>query len=168
MDFESYKKLWSQFDSDLFKFKSEIFYKKRKEFCYGGEYTLVCNLSTGELKQCYCGKVLCNIYDKAPIHFRAIGHGCGYSHCYNGHVFLTMGAIPELITPSYAMLRNRITLGGEEWLTSDMRLFMEQRADMNNDCYTLKQKAIADLKSLDLIVKAKIKSILKKKELKNI
>ena len=32
--FDEYKEIWGSFDSELFKFKSEIFYKKRNEFCY--------------------------------------------------------------------------------------------------------------------------------------
>lgn len=166
MDFETYKKTWGGFDSQLFDFKSEIFYKKRKEFCYAGEYTLVCNLSSGELKQCYCGKVLGNIYSDSKLSFRAIGHGCGYSHCYNGHVFLAMGAIPELRTPSYASLRNRLDEKGREWLNDDTKLFMEQRADMNNQRYSLCKKIDADIHSLDLIAKAILKSILKKRDLR--
>lgn len=166
MDFETYIKTWSAFNSELFNFKSRIFYKKRKEFCYAGEYTLVCNLSTGELKQCYCGKVIGNIYNNEEIKFRAIGHGCGYSHCYNGHVFLAMGAIPELVTPTYASMRNRIDSYGNEWLNDDMKAFMMQRADMNNPRYTVKQKINSDLHSCDLILKAKIKAILKKRDLR--
>lgn len=164
LDFDEYRQTWGVFDSELFDFKSEIFYKKRKEFCYAGEYTLVCNLSSGELKQCYCGKQLCNIYDEGIIPFRAIGHGCGYSHCYNGHVFLTMGAIPEIETPSYDQLRNRITNNKEEWLTPDMKAFMKQRADMNNPRYSLLKKVKSDVYSMDLILKAAIKALLKKKE----
>lgn len=167
LSFEEYKKTWKVFDSELFDFKSDIFYRKRKEFCYAGEYTLVCNLSSGELKQCYCGKTLCNIYDSGDISFRAIGHGCGYAHCYNGHVFLTMGVIPELVTPSYDQLRNRVTDKGEEWLTEEMKSFMNQRADMNNPRYSTIEKLNCDLHSADLILKAAVKSIIKKKELKN-
>lgn len=166
MDFQTYKKTWGVFNSELFNFKSEIFYKKRKEFCYAGEYTLVCNLSSGELKQCYCGKVLGNIYDEGAIPFRAIGHGCGYAHCYNGHVFLAMGAIPELNTPSYDQLRNRSDDDEKEWLNDDVKAFMNQRADMNNPRYTMGQKLKADFHSLDLMAKAKLKAILKKRDLR--
>lgn len=166
MDFETYKKTWGVFDSELFNFKSQIFYKKRKEFCYAGEYTLVCNLSSGELKQCYCSKVIGNIYSDSRFDFRAIGHGCGYSHCYNGHVFLAMGAIPELETPTYESMRNRIDDNGNEWLNDDMKSFMKQRADLNNPRYTITQKINADMHSCDLIMKAKLKAILKKRDLR--
>lgn len=166
MDFDTYKRVWGRFDSKLFDFKSQIFYKKRKEFCYAGEYTLVCNLSSGDLKQCYCGKVVGNIYRDSKINFRAIGHGCGYSHCYNGHVFLAMGAIPEVDTPTYESMRNRVTSAGTEWLNDPMKSFMRQRADMNNPRYNLKQKVNSDIHSLDLIIKAKIKALLKKRELR--
>lgn len=167
LDFETYKKTWGVFSSELFKYKSEIYYKKRKEFCYAGEYTLVCDLSTGDMKQCYCGKVIDNIYSNRPLRFRAIGHGCGYSHCYNGHVFLPLGAIPELKTPSYDKLRNRMTNDGIEWITPEMLSFMRQRADINNSCYGFLKKISTDICNMDLIIKAIIKCIIKKKELKN-
>ena len=45
--FEENKQIWGQFDSDLYKFKSSIFYQKRKEFCYAGEWSAYLNLETG-------------------------------------------------------------------------------------------------------------------------
>ncbi len=166
LDFEAYKKTWGVFDSELFKFKSDIFYKTRKEFCYGGEYTLVLNLSSGDLRQCYCGKSLCNIYDEGKIPFRAIGHACGYYHCYNGHVFLPMGAIPKLDTPTYDVLRNKTTLAGEEWLQPEMKEFMRQRVCDNRPRYTTGQKLKSDFCSIDLMMKAVLKFILKRRSLR--
>lgn len=164
-DFETYKEIWKGFNSELFDFKSEIFYKKRREFCYAGEYTLTCDLSNGNLKQCYCGKTLCNIYDEGPIHFRAIGNACGYAHCYNGHVFLSMGAIPELSTPSYDLLRNRVTSDGQEWIFPRMKEFMKQKASDNNPRYSCFQQIKSNFYSLDLIAKAKVKAVTKIKDL---
>lgn len=148
-DWDKYKELWGVFDSDLFSFKTSIFYKKRKEFCYAGEWSVWVNLTTGLMKQCYCGVELDNIYrdiDK-PLHFEAIGCNCELAHCYNGHAFLTLGDIPELDTISYAQVRNRIDNQNREWLQPDMKAFISQKLYDNNEQYSLKQKKKANRRS---------------------
>lgn len=142
-NFEEYKKIWGVFNSDLFKFKSTIFYKKRKEFCYAGDWSIYVNLSTGDTKQCYCGRELDNIYKniEKPLKFEAIGCNCSQPHCYNGHAFLALGDIPELETPTYAELRNRVNKNnGKEWLNPKMKAFMSQKLYDNNPEYTEKEK----------------------------
>ena len=59
---EEYKNVWSSFDSDLFKYKIQVFNEKRTEFCYAGVWSYALNIGTGELKQCYQGKLIQNIY----------------------------------------------------------------------------------------------------------
>ena len=147
-DFEEYKKIWEQFKSELFSFKSQIFYHKRKEFCYAGEWSAYLNLDTGVLRQCYCGKILGNIYDNLmdPIPFEAIGHHCTLAHCYNGHAFLTLGDIPELNTPTYADVRNRICLDGSEWLSPKMKEFMKSKLCESNQEYSIIKKGLLSLK----------------------
>lgn len=141
--FEEYKKIWGQFDSELFRFKSEIFYKHRDEFCYAGDWSAYLNLDTGVLRQCYCGKVIDNIYENidSPIHFEPIGHGCTLAHCYNGHAFLTVGDIPELETPTYAQTRNRICADESEWLQPEMKAFMDSKLYETNKEYSFIHKA---------------------------
>ncbi|MCQ2514706.1 MAG: radical SAM protein [Ruminococcus sp.] len=141
--FDEYKKIWGTFDSDLFKFKSSIFYLKRKEFCYAGEWSIYLDLNSGNYRQCYCGKYLGNIYNniEEPLHFEVIGNHCPFSHCYNGHSFLTLGDIPELNTPSYATLRNRVCSDGTSWLQKDMKNFMESKLIESNDEYSNIKKA---------------------------
>ena len=140
--FEEYPKIWGQFSSDLFEYKKTIFYKKRKEFCYAGDWSFYLNLETGTMKQCYCGKELGNIYDdlekKLPL--EAIGHYCTQPHCYNGHAFLTLGVIPELESPCYAQVRNRVSEDGSEWLTPKMKAFMSSKLFESNKEYTSIQK----------------------------
>lgn len=93
--FEEYKKIWGVFDSKLFDFKASIFYQKRTEFCYAGDWTFYVNLGSGEATQCYCGKRIGNIFDEKPLKLEAIGKNCTQAHCYNGHVWLTFGDIPQ-------------------------------------------------------------------------
>lgn len=141
-NFEEYKDIWKTFDSNLFEFKSEIFGKKRKEFCYAGDWSVYLNLITGDLRQCYCGKTIDNIYENPdkPIKFCAIGNNCTMPHCYNGHAYLALGDIPELDTPNYAELRNRKKINGEEWLKNDMKKFMSNKLNENNEEYSKSKK----------------------------
>ena len=136
--FEEYKSIWGTFNSKLFEFKTEIFYKKRKEFCYAGEWSANLNLETGDITQCYCGKKLDNIYAniEEPIYFEPVGYNCGIAHCYNGHVFLALGDIPTLDAPTYAEERNRICEDGSEWLFPDMKEFMSHKLCENNTAFS--------------------------------
>lgn len=162
--FDEYKNIWGQFHSQLFDFKSKIFYHKRNEFCYAGDWSAYLNLDTGVLRQCYCGKVLGNIYDDvtAPIPFQAIGHGCTLPHCYNGHAFLTLGDIPELDTPSYAAVRNRKCTDGTEWLTDNMREFIQSKLSDSNREYSILKKSRMVLKEKIIPLKQRVYQIKKK------
>lgn len=149
--FEEYKAIWGQFDSDLFRFKSEIYQCKRKEFCYAGIWSMHVNMGTGDVNQCYGGNLIDNIYadvDK-PLHFKAIGYGCRFAYCYNGHAFLTLGDIPELQTPTYAQLRNRVCEDGSEWLTPETRAFFESKLCESNKPYSFMKKAACKLEDFE-------------------
>ena len=164
LNYDEYKKVWGQFDSELFRFKSELFFKNRKEFCYAGDWSAYLNLETGILTQCYCGKKICNIYEESgPIPFRAIGKNCSLPHCYNGHAFLALGDIPELQTPTYADVRNRVCTDGSEWLAPGMKEVMQSKLSESNEEYSFWQK----MRSYDLRGKVK-RSVLyqKMRELK--
>lgn len=145
-DWESYKKIWGQFQSDLFDFKTTIFYKHRNEFCYAGDWSVYVNLGTGDMRQCYCGSVIDNIYKQPDkkLRFSAVGTHCSMAHCYNGHAFLTLGVIPELNTITYDQVRNRTDNLGREWLQPEMKSFMSQKLADNNEEYSPKQKRQVD------------------------
>ena len=126
-----YGKIWSVFDSPLFDFKLRIFGEKRFEFCYAGQWSLYCNLATGDYFQCYGGDFLGNIRNvRKPIHFRAIGR-CRLPHCFNGHAFLALGNIPEMPTPTYAQERDRKYDGGG-WLMPCMSDFFNTKTFESN------------------------------------
>ena len=163
-DFSEYKKIWGQFDSEMFNFKSTIFGEKRKEFCYAGEWSVYMNLVTGNYMQCYCGKRLGNIYENIdkPIKFMPIGCNCTQPHCYNGHAFLTFGDIPELKSPTYDKLRNRVCLDGTEWLTSDMKFFMQSKLVDENRIYDDKEKKKINNKNLRYLKLKNLKKKIKK------
>jgi hypothetical protein len=132
--FDEYKNIWGQFNSELFAYKTSIFYKKRTEFCNAGDWSIVVNLGTGEYRQCYCGDTLGNIYKnpKKKLNLYPIGHGCREPHCYNGHAFLTLGDIPELLSPTYAEVRNRACADGTEWLSPTMKQFISTKLSESN------------------------------------
>ncbi|MBR3755235.1 MAG: radical SAM protein [Clostridia bacterium] len=140
--YDEYKKIWSVFDSNLFKFKSEIFYKKRKEFCYAGVWSFFVHLDSGDIYQCGYHKNIGNIYKdvSVPIEYCAVGNNCKVAHCFNGHSFLALGAIPELNTPTYTQLRNRVCIDGSEWLTEDVKYLFSSKLCESNEEYSAKQK----------------------------
>jgi len=162
--FEEYLEIWQQFNSELINFKKEIFGVKRKEFCYAGEWTGYLNLVTGDLRQCYCGLEIDNIYEDIdrPIKFFPIGCNCTQPHCYNGHSFLSFGNIPEINSPTYDKLRNRVQLNGTEWLTPEMKNFMQSKLVETNKEYSEKEKKEINKKNLKYIRNNKIKQKIKK------
>lgn len=141
MSREEYYKTWSIFDSKLFDYKFSIFGEKRTEFCHAGDWTTYLDMGTGILYQCYKSLYNQNIFDNVdkPIHFKPIGCNCLQPHCFNGHAWLALGAIPTLIAPTYAELRNRNCVDGTEWLQSKMKDFMSQKLFENNTEYSDQQ-----------------------------
>ena len=164
---EDYIKTWSIFDSELFNFKMKIFGEKRKEFCYAGDWSFVLNLANGDIKQCYRGLPIQNIYKdlNEPIKKLAVGNCCTEPHCFNGHAFLTFGDIKGLETPTFFDLRNRKPENDREWVIGDMKQFMTQKLFDSNEEYSQKQKNTTNIKNNVLInknkIKRKIKGILK-------
>ena len=142
LNMEEYKKVWGSFESDLFSEKIRLLSEKRTEFCYAGEWTLFLDLKSGDLKQCYRGKIIDNIYKDVPgpLHFKPIGHDCPEQYCYNGHAWLTLGAIPELNMKTYADVRNRDCYEGTSWLTDTVKNFFEQKLETCNIKYNEKSK----------------------------
>ncbi len=122
MPVDDYLKTWKKFDSNMFDFKYSVFGVKRQEFCYAGMWSLYVNLATGDARQCYGFEVTQNIYknmDK-PLYLRPVGKCCKQPFCYNAHAFMALGVIPEVETPTYADIRDRIDSEGKHWLTDEV------------------------------------------------
>ena len=155
---EEYQKAWRTFDSKLFDYKFSVFGKKRREFCYAGDWAAFLNLGTGELTQCNCSLTSQNIFtnlDK-PIDFNAIGHFCRLPHCYNAHAWLTLGTIPKLKSPTYAEVRDRCCMDGSEWLKPQMKAFLSQKLGDNNQEYSFVKKAITDCSMFLRIIRSRV------------
>jgi hypothetical protein len=138
LDWETYKKTWGVFDSALFDFKKQIFYVKRKEFCYAGDYSMYINLTTGDWGPCNCVLKLGNIYTDKELNFRAIGK-CMLPHCYNGHSWIVLGCIPQINgvnIPTYAEERDRAMPDGSHWLKESFQQTFSQRTYNNNEEYS--------------------------------
>ncbi len=145
-DRNEYNRIWSRFDSELFRFKLSVFGEKRREFCYAGDWTLQLLLGSGKLRQCNNGRVLQNVFEnpEQPIPFCAVGHHCPNPHCYNAHAWLTLGAIPGFPAPTYADVRDRVAANGTHWLTPQFRAAVSGKFERIRAQYTEKQKTLAD------------------------
>lgn len=142
LSFPKYKKIWGQFDSDLFDFKKGLFYQKRDEFCYAGLWSASINLGEGNISQCLCGKSLGNIFENIdkPIKFEPVGKNCRLAHCFNGHVYLAFGCIPSINSYTYCDVRNRVCADGTEWLQPDYKeLFSSKLIESNKPWSRLRQ-----------------------------
>ncbi len=125
LEIEEYDKIWSQFDSDFWKFKRSIFEKKITDFCYAGDKFLFVNMETGVANQCYRGNLKQNIFENIdePIHFHPIGK-CLQNHCYNGHFLLTLGCVEKFTNIRYGNIRDRLTNTGNSWLNPKFKSFL--------------------------------------------
>lgn len=131
---DEYVKIWSAFDSPMFRFKMDLVDVHRREFCYAGAWTLFIDMATGEARQCYGQPSNQNVFkDPAkPVKFVPVGRHCTEPFCINGHAFLALGAIPTLETPTYATVRDRITVDGSSWIKEPCRSFFSHRLKESN------------------------------------
>lgn len=133
---EEYINYGKYFDSPLFDFTMKNFNKKRKEFCFAGEWSFVLNLATGVMKRCYaCNKgydIIRNPHK--PIPFCAIGKNCGSLFCMNSSHFMSLGVIPSVETPTYAELRNRKE-SGFDWYSDSMNEFLSGKLKDQNSTF---------------------------------
>lgn len=139
---EDYEKTWQIFNSDMFNFKLNIFEREVKEFCYAGDWSLYIDLGTGAAKPCYGQMSNQNIFEdpNKGIIFEPVGTHCRQPYCYNGHAFLTLGVVPELETPFYSDIRNRVTEDGSEWLQPELKEAFSKKLKDSNREWTSKEK----------------------------
>ncbi len=142
MSRDEYVRTWSQFDSPMFKLKMDLVDKKRKEFCYAGAWTLNVNMYTGEALQCYSQPYRQNIFKDLtkPIKFIPVGCHCAEPFCFNGHAHISLGCIPELDSPSYLEIRNRVREDGSEWFSNAGKEFYGSKLYETNKEYSPIQK----------------------------
>lgn len=132
---EEYIKTWSVFESEMFTFKMSVFGEKRREYCYAGEWLLDVDIETGHATQCYCSRFDQNIFEniEKPITFLPIGKHCSLEHCYNAHALMTLGMLPDVQTPTYYSMRNRLCLDGTQWFSDEMKEIYQTKLIKNNN-----------------------------------
>lgn len=147
LKFQEYANVWGTFNSELFDFKKELFQVKRKEFCYAGDWFMLIDLFSGNVRPCYTGPTYTNIYQdlNSPIKTFAMGRYCETAYCFNGHSILAFGTIPELNTPCYSTLRDRVTVNNTHWVKPEMKAFMDSRLSEKNAEYSKLQQILNDV-----------------------
>ena len=149
MPMDEHLKVWSRFDSALFDYRQKTWGQKRdKNFCYGGVWSFSLGLGDGKLKQCYRdAAVLQNLFEDVdePLHLLPRGHFCSVPHCFNSHVFDCLaGVVPDINSPMYMELRNRVLPDGSEWLKAPYKDIYGHRVCENNDEYSEEEKTFSD------------------------
>lgn len=93
--------------SFLFDFTMNNINKKRCNFCYAGAWSYKLFLESGDLMRCYAEPVFYNIFQdiNEPIPQEPVGFNCKSDFCLNASHFLTLGIMPDVITPAYDELR---------------------------------------------------------------
>ena len=141
-------KIWKSFDSSLLNFQVSEWEKKRKEFCYAGDWSLTLYLANGDIAICSNGApIIGNIFKNIaePIKYFAIGNNCPCTHCFAAHVHLTTGNIPELETPTYYELRER-----KDWIGKDVKAFFSSKlVEANKEYSNNKKRFINALRELE-------------------
>lgn len=160
---DEYDRIWSQFDSEFWRFKKTVFKEKRNEFCYAGDWLLQIDLSTGDTYQCYRSRNKQNVFENLddPIKFKAIGK-CLEAHCYNAHMLLTLGCIPNFTKVKYGDIRNRTRVDGKEWLQPELKAFFNSKLHDNNQEYKIGKKIIINAYNNVVDIQRKFKSTVKK------
>lgn len=132
---KEYVRIGREFDSPLFDFTVKNFNVKRREFCYAGDWTFQLDFVSGLLRPCYHCRRAQNIFEdvETPIKKRPVGRSCDSLFCMNSSHFMSLGAVPEIETPTYAELRDRPEAC---WYTERMRSFLGGKlADSNQEVH---------------------------------
>ncbi len=133
---EEYKKLWGQFDSKMFRLKSDYYNRKTEEYCHAGQWSYLVNILTGDIKTCYRQDVIANLYSPSFAGFpdAPVGHDCHMAYCFNNHAFLAWGTVPEIVCENYLAMRDRVDRNGKHWVKEPVRSFMKDKL-YDTNCY---------------------------------
>lgn len=112
----------TEFDSEFWSFRKQVFGKKYKEFCYAGQRSIWVNMGNGFSYQCYDLPPLQNFMGEInkPVKWMAVGNNCPQAHCYVAYSNMTLGTVnfQDCISykPTYYVIRNRVCTDGTEWI----------------------------------------------------
>lgn len=130
-----YREIWGQFNSEMFDFKIENVGKRYSQSCKAGLWAAELNIATGDLYKCTNNPKMCNIYQEIDeeIAWNQVGEECCCAYCFNNHAYLTLGLIPDIYTPTYLEMRDRIKIDGTHWIKETLRKVFSQKLYDNND-----------------------------------
>ena len=128
------KQIGATFHSAYLDFTEQYYNYDKHLFCYAGAWSFCLNLATGDVCKCYGHAPWQNIYKNlnSPIKSSPVGNFC-YSRACGGGLFLPMGVVPELKTPSYFEVKNRAE---GKWYTDKYKAFLSQQLWENNEQYS--------------------------------
>lgn len=131
---EEYKSIWKEFQSELFSFKIKHVFIKRLENCMAGKWSFQMNLETGDIHKCIGNPYIGNIYEDLckDIYLEPVANSCCLPYCYNNHVYLTLGLIEELETPTYYEVRDRELKDKSHWVHGKIKNVYKQKLYENN------------------------------------
>lgn len=139
---EDYKKIWSQFKSELFEMKMQIWEKKITQFCYAGDWAFQVELNNGKITRCNGVGEIGQITDK-KLPRKPACKKCPLMHCYNGHSYIASGVVPDIKTMTSADIRDRVRPDGTHWLTPRYQHVFSQKLYENNKRYSpIKEKIL--------------------------
>ena len=143
---DKYNKIWEQFDSDLFQFKSQMWGKKIHDFCYVGDWGYSVNIADGNIFRCSsCGHIG-NVFQDKKLPHKPACNKCPFLHCYNAHGWIGLGGmVPNVESPTYAQMRDRVRTDGTHWIHPRMRHVFEGKISDNNLKYSRIKKFLAKL-----------------------
>jgi hypothetical protein len=130
-----YEKIWSVFDSELFRFKSSIWGKKIHQFCYAGDWAYSINLATGNIFRCSSRCKVGNLFVEKKLPANPACKKCSFPHCFNAHAWIGFGCVPDIKAPTHAQMRDRVRADGTHWLTPLWTNVFSQKLYENNKQY---------------------------------
>lgn len=154
---DEYYNKGKEFESRLWDFTNINFQQSKKDkFCFAGDWSFRLDLASGDLKRCYFEQYSQNIYDNIdkPIIFCPIGKSCKSQYCENSSHYLSLGNIPQIITPTYSELRNRTCTDGSNWQTPKMEAFLSSKLYENNTTIDMSAKGFLfyKLKAFNFVI----------------
>lgn len=124
---QKYKQIWSSFDSSFFDIRWKYWNSpSNKTYCFAGYFTNTIDLIPGILRPCSFlekSPYEINIFENTAEEYPCIpiGYKCPAEHCVLCHAFLAFGDKPQLDTPTYTTVRNRVMTDGREWLKDTIK-----------------------------------------------
>ena len=135
---EELSKIWGEpFNSKMFDFKLSVFGEKRAEFCYAGLWSIQLDPGSGDYWQCYVGNKLGNVFNQNKLRLIPICK-CREPHCFNAHAFMTFGLLPDVETPKYIEMRDRVESDGTHWINKNAVTFLSSQ--FIDSCFQLNEK----------------------------